>query len=76
MIYHVSVDHQHNLDHTDFKVILNFHVLSLWSNGMSLVPKFTVFVVPGSISAQNTLFFQEIFFEGIFFAFQSVMVQQ
>ena len=47
-IYHVSVDHQHNLDHTDFKVILFVHVLSSWSNGRSLYLKEIVFVVPGS----------------------------
>ena len=47
----MSVDHQHNLDHTSFKVILNFHTLSPWSNasnGRSEDQNIEVFEVPGS----------------------------
>ena len=60
----MSVDHQHNLDHTDFKVIINFHVLSPWSNGRSLDLKEIVFVVPGLNPVENTPFFQKKFLLG------------
>ena len=44
----MSVDHQHNLDYTDDKLIQIIYVLSAWSNGRSVDQQVKVFVVPGS----------------------------
>ena len=71
----MSVDHQHNLDHTDDKFINIFSVLSSGSNGRLGSLKFTVFVVPGSNSVENTPFLKKNSYWGNF-AFHSVWVQQ
>ena len=48
LIYHVSVDHQHNLDHTYDELICIFYILSACSNGRSVDEIIKVLVVPGS----------------------------
>ena len=48
MIYHLSVDHQHNLDHTDDKLFQNSLYPVLMSNGRSVDQNLIIFVVQGS----------------------------
>ena len=65
-MYNVSVNHQHNLDHTDHKFITLLLVLSSWFNGRLVDLKIYSFCGQRLESCVKHSFFQKYFLLGVF----------